>query len=144
MPSSASTIRSVSRRSCVGRVRRLGDHVDQAVRGAGQFRQASGGVAFHALGRAEKNGGHFEAGGGEQARGHHAVAAIVAAAAEHRDARARGKLLAREGRHGGRGRAHQLEGRNAEPLGGGAIAGLHLGGGENTHSIYRSASGLEQ
>ena len=85
------------------------------------------------FGRAEQKDGDLESGAGEQARGHHAVAAVVAAAAEDGDAARARELAAGEVGHRGAGVAHELQRWNAVLLAGGAVAGLHLGGGEDVH-----------
>jgi hypothetical protein len=46
------------------------------------------------------------------------------------------ELLPRKRRHGRRGSPHQLNRRNSKPLRGGAIAGLHLGCGQDVHRIH--------
>ena len=115
---------------------RAGDDVNRAVHGAGELVPRHGCVARDLLGRAEQERGYVEAGFGEQPRRHHAVAAVVAAAAEHGDAPRPRELLARKGRHGRGGRAHQFNRRNPKPLRGGAVAGLHLGCGQNVHRIH--------
>ena len=100
-----------------------------------------GGVALDAFRGAEQEHGDLEPGAGKQARGHHAVAAVVAAAAEDGDA-ARARELA-SGEVGDRraGVAHELQRWNAVLLAGGAVAGLHLGGGEDVHRNMVDESG---
>ena len=134
VPSTASTMRSASSaslwRSSSSRARH---DVDRAAHGAGQFAPRHGGVARQLLRRAEQQRGYVEAGIGEQPRRHHAIAAVVAASAEHGHAPRMRELLPRKSRHSRRGRAHQLNRRNPKPLRGGAVAGLHLGCGQNVH-----------
>ena len=118
---------------------RAGDDVNQAVHGAGELAPRHGRVACDLLGRAEQERGYVETGIGEQPRRHHAIAAIVAAAAEHGDAPRPRELLPRKSCYGRGGRAHQLNRRNPKPLRGGAVAGLHLGCGQNVHRNHSNA-----
>lgn len=106
---------------------------DAAGRGGTQLLPGRRGVALEIGRRAEKHDGDFAPGFGEQAGGHHAVAAIVAAAAEDGHALRAGKELTDAVGNRGRCVAHELQGGNAEALGGDAIAGLHLRGGEDSH-----------
>ena len=101
-----------------------------------QFAPGLGRVAGEAIGRAQEQRGHLQAGQGEQPRRHQAVAAVVAAAAEDRHPLCCWKLLLREGGHRCRGRPHQIKRWNPEPLGRQAVAGLHLGCGKNVHGSY--------
>ena len=117
VPTMASRIRSASSAAaCRARSSALFDDVDECHGGAGQLAPCRGGVAREAIGRAQQQRGHLQAGGGQQPRGHQAVAAVVAAPAEHRHAPRLRKLLPRKGGHGGCGRAHQLQRRHAEAL----------------------------
>jgi hypothetical protein len=121
------------------------DHVDNAMRRAGEFLPGVGGVAGEFVARAKKQSGHVKAGRGQKARGHHAVAAVVAPATENSDAARLRKLLARESRNRRRGRAHEIERENVEALGGQAVASLHLGSGKNVHEtmVLQGAGALD-
>src|SRR5579871_4886206 len=94
-----------------------------------------GGIAFDLVWRSQDDHGDGETSLGEQARGHHAIAAIVAAAAESGHAAGVRKLLPRNSDDRGRGVAHQVEGWDGEALCGGTVASLHLGCRENPHSF---------
>jgi len=101
--------------------------VDPAARRVIQLAPCHVRIAGELIRRAKQQRGHLQACLGEQPRRHHAIAAIVAATAQHRHAPRLGELLPRKGRNGPGGRPHQLNGRNSKPLRGGAVAGLHLG-----------------
>ena len=78
----------------------------------------------------------------ERPRDHEAVAAVVAAAAQHGDAPAQLRLVRRlDGGHDlAAGVFHQHERRNADVFDGEPIGLAHLRGGENAHVLTRSGS----
>ena len=117
----------------------MGDHAHLSMDRIVQFAPRYGGVALQFFGFAQQQRGHFKAGFREQPRRHHAVAAVVAGSAEHRDAPRQRELLPRKTGHGRRRIPHQINRRNSEPLRGGAVAGLHLGCGKNVHRIHGNA-----
>jgi hypothetical protein len=77
------------------------------------------------------------------ARGHQAIATIVAFSAQDRNFRGPGRgtadKFAASIRHASSSRFHKLQAGNAETLGGQAVDLAHLGSGENLHGN----SGLE-
>ena len=123
-----------------GEIFRRVDYVEVSPRGARlQFAPCRGGVAFELGGRAQQQHGHFKAGFSKQARRHQAIAAVVAAAADHRHPPHLLKMPSREAGHGCRGRPHEIERRDSESFASQAVAGLHLGCRKNVHGNHVSA-----
>ncbi len=120
VPTTASIIRSASRAALCRRQvcsrRRRCESVH--AQGWSDSRHAVAASPLSPSRRAQQQRGHIEAGLSQQPRRHHAVAAVVAAPAQHRHPPRPRKLLPRECRHGSRGRTHQLDRWNPEPLGG--------------------------
>ena len=112
-----------------------------------QLAPCCGRVALELIRRAQQQRGHFQPGLGQQPRGHHAVAAVVAAAAQSTvTRRARGNCSPRKGRHRSRGRPHQLKRRHPVALAGHPVAGLHLRRGKNVHGnmVVHQGSGISR
>ena len=112
------------------------DYVHAAVRGMVELAPGHGGIAGDFFWRAQQKRCHAEAGFGQQPGRHHAVAAVVAASAEHGNPARGRELFSREGGHRRGGRAHQVDRRHPIPLAGKAIAGLHLDSGEYAHRLH--------
>ena len=121
---------------------RARDHVHQAPHRVGQLAPGHGRIALQSFRRAEQQRGHLEARLRTSSR-----AAImpsppllprphstVTRCARGNCSRAKAATAAAAARI-------RSDRRNAETLGGGAVAGLHLGCGENVHRIHGTRSG---
>jgi len=121
------------------------DDVDQPMRRAGEFTPSLGRIAGESLARAQQQRSDLQAIRDQPSRRHHAVPAVVAAAAQHRDPPRPRELLARKGSHSRRRRPHQLQRRHIEPLSRQAVANLHLGCRKNMHgNMVRQGTGIRE
>ena len=99
------------------------------------------GIAFEFVGIAEEQDGDVPTRRGERARGDESISSVVAFAAENGDA-AGVRVLAFDETGNRLSRvAHENNGRNGEPLAGGAVGGTHFfsrddrDGGNQTHEV---------